>query len=152
MSDIEQFYPKSQTEWRQWLQENHLSKSSVWLIFYKKKAAQPTISWSKINKAKVEQLIACGKMMEAGHNIILTAKQNGSWSILDDVEELIIPKDLEKAFKRKPGSKDYFTSLSKSVKKMMLQWIALAKQEETRQKRINEIAESASQKLKPKQF
>lgn len=190
MSDIEQFYPKSQTEWRQWLQENHVSKSSVWLIFYKKKSEQPTISWSeavdealcfgwidsvkkklddersiqffskrkpngtwsKINKAKVEQLIASGKMMEAGHNIIVIAKQNGSWSILDEVEELIIPKDLEKEFKKKPGSKDYFLSLSKSVKKMMLQWIVLAKQEETRQKRINEIAELASQKLKPKQF
>jgi uncharacterized protein YdeI (YjbR/CyaY-like superfamily) len=190
MSDIEQFYPKSQTEWRQWLHENHLSKTSVWLIFYKKKSEQPTISWSeavdealcfgwidsvkkkldedrsiqffskrkpngtwsKINKAKVDELIASGKMMEAGYNIILTAKQNGSWSILDEVEELIIPKDLEKEFKRKPGSKDYFLSLSKSVKKMMLQWIVLAKQDATRQKRINEIVEMASQKLKPKQF
>lgn len=190
MPDIEHFYPKSQTEWRQWLKENHLSKPSVWLIFYKKKSKQPTISWSeavdealcfgwidsvkkklddersiqffskrkpngtwsKINKAKVEQLIASGKMMEAGHHVILTAKQNGSWSILDDVEELIIPKDLEKEFKKNPGSKDYFLSLSKSVKKMMLQWIVMAKQDVTRQKRINEIAEMASQKLKPKQF
>jgi len=34
----------------------------------------------------------------------------------------------------------------------MLQWIALAKQQETKQKRINEIVECAGQKLKPKQF
>jgi uncharacterized protein YdeI (YjbR/CyaY-like superfamily) len=91
-------------------------------------------------------------MMPAGHDSILKAQQNGSWSILDDVEELIIPTDLEKAFKMLPGSRDYFLSLSKSVRKMMLQWIVLAKQQETRQKRINEIVELANQKLKPKQF
>jgi len=34
----------------------------------------------------------------------------------------------------------------------MLQWIALAKQEETKQRRINEIAELASKNMKPKQF
>ena len=91
-------------------------------------------------------------MTKAGHDVILSAKQNGSWTILDDVEELIIPKDLEKEFKSKPGSKDFFLSLSKSVKKGMLQWIVLAKQPATRQKRIAEIATLASQKLKPKQF
>jgi hypothetical protein len=26
------FYPKSQAEWRKWLQENHLSKQAVWLV------------------------------------------------------------------------------------------------------------------------
>lgn len=73
-------------------------------------------------------------------------------AILDDVEELIIPKDLAKEFKIQLGSKAYFLSLSKSVKKAILQWLVLAKRPETRQKRISEIAELAAQKLKPKQF
>jgi uncharacterized protein YdeI (YjbR/CyaY-like superfamily) len=39
--------------------------------------------------------------------------------------------------------------LSKSGKKMILQWIVLARRPETRQKRIAEIAENAGRNLKP---
>ncbi len=109
-------------------------------------------TWSKINKEKVRQLTDEGRMTKAGFDSIETAKQNGSWIILDDVEELKIPKDLAKEFKSQPGSKDYFLSLSKSAKKSILQWLVLAKRPETRQRRIDEIAELAAQKLKPKQF
>ncbi|WP_217603410.1 YdeI family protein [Chitinophaga sp. GbtcB8] len=113
---------------------------------------KPKSVWSKINKEKVQRLISEGLMTAAGYECIETAKKNGSWIILDDVEKLKIPKDLASGFKSKSGSKDYFMSLSRSVKKSILQWLVLAKRPETRQKRINEIAELASQKLKPKQF
>jgi len=187
---IETFCPASRTEWRQWLKKNHQSKQSIWLVYYKKKSDQPTLTyneavdealcfgwidstrksldeetfmqffckrkptsvWSKINKGKVLRLIDEGLMTKAGLESIETAKQNGSWIILDEVEELKIPLDLEKAFKTQRGSKDYFLSLSKSVRKMLLQWLVLAKRHETRQKRISEIAEHAAQKQKPKQF
>jgi uncharacterized protein YdeI (YjbR/CyaY-like superfamily) len=113
---------------------------------------KPNSVWSKINKGKVQRLIDEELMMQAGYESIETAKQNGSWTILDDVEELIIPKDLETAFKKKPGSKAFFLSLSKSVRKSILQWLVLAKRPETRHKRIDDIAALAAQKLKPKQF
>ena len=113
---------------------------------------KPNSTWSKINKQKVQHLAEAGLMTEAGYKCIEIAKQNGSWTILDEVEELIMPKDLDDQFETRPGSKDFFLGLSKSVKKSILQWIAFAKRPETRQKRINEIAELASQKLKPKQF
>lgn len=113
---------------------------------------KPNSTWSKINKAKVQLLIDKGLMMQAGYESIELAKQNGSWTVLDGVEELTIPEDLAKAFKTRPGSQDFFLSLSRSVKKGMLQWLVLAKQQTTRQKRISEIAELAAKKLKPKQF
>jgi uncharacterized protein YdeI (YjbR/CyaY-like superfamily) len=188
--DIDTFYPTSQQAWRSWLQENHRSKQSVWLVCYKKKANIPTVlwsdavdeaicfgwidskritidddkfmqfftkrkpngTWSKVNKEKIKQLIYQGLMTEAGLECIEKAKQNGSWTVLDEVEELIIPMDLESAFDAKTGSKEFFLGLSKSVRKSILQWIVLAKQAETRQKRMNEVAEMASQNLKPKQF
>jgi uncharacterized protein YdeI (YjbR/CyaY-like superfamily) len=118
--------------------------------FFSKRKAVST--WSKVNKEKIERLIDEKKMTGAGLQSIALAKQNGSWTILDEVEELIIPKDLEQAFKANPGSKTFFLSLSKSVKKMILSWVVLAKQPETRKKRIIEIAERAGLKLKPKQF
>lgn len=113
---------------------------------------KPKGTWSKINKEKIKQLIDEGLMMPTGYESIEKAKQNGSWTILDEVEELLIPDDLEREFETKAGSKDFFQGLSKSIRKAILQWIVLAKQQETRQKRINEIAELAAQKLKPKQF
>lgn len=116
--------------------------------FFSKRKAQGT--WSKINKVKVERLMAEGLMADAGLKMIEIAKQNGSWTILDEVEELIIPKDLETAFSAHPNSKDFFLSLNKTRKKMILQWIVLAKRSETREKRISEIAELASQELTPK--
>lgn len=190
MNETEVFYPTNLTAWRKWLAKNHLSKQSVWLVFYSKSSRKKSITWSeavdialcfgwidskkikidhetshqffskrkshstwsKINKEKVQQLIESGQMTPAGYESIETAKQNGSWTILDEVEELVIPKDLDKAFKKYKGSKDYFLSLSKSVRKIMLSWIVLAKRTETRQKRIDEIAKSAGQKQKPKQL
>lgn len=126
-----------------------IDEESFVQFFCKRK---PTSNWSKINKVKVQRLIEEGLMAEAGYKSIDVAKENGSWFILDDVEELIIPKDLGEAFQSQPGSEDYFSSLSKSVKKMILRWLVLAKRPETRQKRIAEVAELAAQKLKPKQF
>ena len=113
---------------------------------------KPRSVWSKINKGKVEQLISQGRMTPAGHAAIETAKANGSWAVLDDVEALKIPKDLRLEFKSRPGSQIFFASLSRSVRKSMLQWLAMAKRPETRQKRISEIATLAAIGLKPKPF
>jgi uncharacterized protein YdeI (YjbR/CyaY-like superfamily) len=100
---------------------------------------KPAGTWSKINKEKIKQLIDKGLMTPAGLDCIEKAKQNGSWTILDEVEELIIPKDLEKAFRQQPGSKKHFLSLSKSVRKSLLHQLVLAKRPETREKRIGMI-------------
>lgn len=118
-------------------------------FFSKRKPKSP---WSKINKAKIEKLIAEGRMTQAGLDCIEKAKQNGSWTILDEVEELVVPEDFAKALEANSIAKEYFHGLSKSVRKHMLTWIAFAKQAETREKRINEIAVCASEKKKPKQF
>jgi uncharacterized protein YdeI (YjbR/CyaY-like superfamily) len=188
--ELETFYPKSRNEWREWLQDNHDKKQSIWLIYFKKKSNIPTVSysdavdealcfgwidskskpvdeekfmqffskrkansvWSKINKEKIDRLTKEGLMTKAGFEIIETAKQNGYWTILDDAEALIIPADLEEEFQRRQNAKEYFMSLSRSDKRNILQWLTLAKRQETRQKRITEIAELASQNLKPKQF
>ncbi len=117
--------------------------------FSKRKAKS---NWSKINKDKVKALITQGLMEKAGYYSIEVAKENGSWAILDDIEALKLPTDLTEAFTQHKGSIEYFTSLSKSVKKVLLYWVVSAKRDETRQKRIKEIAENASKSLKPEQF
>lgn len=126
-----------------------IDKHSFRQLFSRRK---PNGTWSKINKEKVERLISEGLMTEAGYKSISIAKQNGSWTLLDSVEELQIPADLDKALRQYTGAEAYFTGLSKSVKKMLLQWIVLARRPETRQKRIDEIAVHAARSEKPKLF
>ncbi len=188
--EVETFCPDSKKHWREWLQKNHRSAQSIWLVFYKVSSGKATLgwgeavdealcfgwidslkktldeeryiqffskrkpksTWSKINKDKVEQLISEGLMTSAGLQCIDIAKQNGSWVFLDQVEALTIPADLEEAFAPNPGSKDYYLSLSKSSKKIILYWIVSAKRSETRQKRIAETVEAASRRMKPKPF
>ena len=111
---------------------------------------KPHSTWSKVNKTHVQRLIAEGLMTAAGYQSIEIAKQNGSWTILDSVEELIIPDDLEAAFATHPTAKDFFLRLSKSARKVLLQGLVLAKRPETRQKRITELLALADQKQKPR--
>lgn len=113
---------------------------------------KPKSTWSKINKQKIEKLIVENRISEAGLAVIKTAKENGSWEILDSIEELIIPDDLLQALSEKESAIEFFQSLSKSVKKMMLYWVISAKRPETRQKRILEIVQATEQKEKLKQF
>ena len=117
--------------------------------FCKRKAKS---NWSKINKDKVAALIDEGLMTTAGYKSIATAKENGSWILLDEVEALVVPEDLKDEFAKHEGAMDYFDSLSKSLKKMLLHWLVSAKRKETRQKRIIEITESASVQMMPKHF
>jgi uncharacterized protein YdeI (YjbR/CyaY-like superfamily) len=113
---------------------------------------KPNSTWSRVNKLKIERLLAEGLMAEAGLQCIEVAKQNGSWIILDDVENLVIPQVLETAFAKYKNAKINFEAFSKSDKRNMLQWIKLAKREETIAKRAEEIAELAEQGCKPKPF
>jgi uncharacterized protein YdeI (YjbR/CyaY-like superfamily) len=77
-------------------------------------------TWSKVNKAKIQRLAEAGLMTQAGFNSVETAKLNGSWTILDEVEELIIPEDLDREFQNRPSSKSYFLSLSMSDRRNIL--------------------------------
>ncbi|WP_339608101.1 YdeI/OmpD-associated family protein [uncultured Roseivirga sp.] len=188
--ETETYYPKSRTDWRKWLEKNHESEQSVWLVHFKSSTKvasltwseavdealcfgwidstrktieeerymqyfskrKPNSMWSKINKEKVDQLIQNNQMTQAGLASVEIAKQNGSWTFLDEVEALVIPEDLAAALADHEGAIDYFDGLSKSAKKILLHWIISAKRPETRQKRVLEIAENASENLKPKQF
>ncbi len=114
--------------------------------FTKRKAKS---NWSKVNKDKVRSLIDQGLMREAGYKSIEIAKENGSWTTLDGVEALIIPEDLKEELAKSQKAEDYFKTLSNSTKKMLLYWVVSAKRDETRQKRIIEIAANATREVLP---
>ena len=78
-------------------------------------------------------------MHESGFAAINVAKENGSWTALDDVENGIIPEDLKIAFDKKPKAYRNYKAFTKGQRKSYLFWLNQAKRAETRQKRIEEI-------------
>lgn len=128
---------------------NPVDEEKYYLFFCKRK---PKSVWSKVNKKKVESLIASGKMTPAGLALIKKAKENGYWSVLDSAEALEIPPQLKAAFQLNKEVEMFFVGLSRTDKRNILQWLALAKRPETLQKRIGEIIECGINGLKPKPF
>ena len=93
-----------------WIDSTRKSRDEdSYIQFFTKR--KPNSVWSKINKEKIKRLNDEGLMTSAGLKCVEIAKQNGSWTILDCVEELIIPDDLEQAFIQFPASKEYYFCL-----------------------------------------
>lgn len=99
----------------------------------------PKSVWSALNKKHIKELTQDNLMHDSGLNAIKTAKQNGSWSALDDVENEVIPQDLQEAFYKNPKAFENYQNFAPSYRKGYLYWINQAKRENTREKRISEI-------------
>jgi uncharacterized protein YdeI (YjbR/CyaY-like superfamily) len=110
---------------------------------------KPKSVWSKLNKKYIEELIEQGLMTEAGLEKIEAAKQDGSWSTLDESEALIVPVDLKQALAANEIANITFEAFSDSSKKNILFWIGSAKRLETRLKRIEQTIRSAVQNKSP---
>ena len=112
----------------------------------------PQSPWSRINKQRVERLTEQGLMMEAGLAKIEAARQNGAWNQYDDIEDLIIPDDLQTALDANPAAQTNFAAFPPSSKKTILWWIASAKRPQTRAKRIDETVTLAAQNIKANHY
>jgi len=105
---------------------------------------KPRSGWAATNKARVERLIAAGRMAPAGLAAIERARANGSWELLDSVERLEVPADLDAALATLPSAAVNFAAFPPSARKQLLGWVAFAIRPETRAARIHQIAEAAA--------
>ncbi|MFC4219840.1 YdeI/OmpD-associated family protein [Flagellimonas marina] len=109
---------------------------------------KPTSVWSKVNKNHIKELKSNGLMHKSGLEAIKVAKKNGSWEALDDVENGVVPKELQKALKANKTALENFENFTHGQRKSYLYWLNQAKREETRQKRVQEIVDLAAQNVK----
>jgi uncharacterized protein YdeI (YjbR/CyaY-like superfamily) len=73
-----------------WIDSKAQKIDSVsWRQFFSKR--KPKSVWSKSNKERIARLLEEGRITEAGFKAIKAAKENGSWDLLTEVEELKIP-------------------------------------------------------------
>jgi uncharacterized protein YdeI (YjbR/CyaY-like superfamily) len=112
----------------------------------------PKSNWSRVNKAKVERLVADDLMTSAGLAMIDLAKKTGTWTALDDVENGVIPDDLQAKLDKFPTAKAHFDAFPRSAKRGILEWLLNAKQLETRTKRIEEIVTLAEKNERANQY
>jgi uncharacterized protein YdeI (YjbR/CyaY-like superfamily) len=112
----------------------------------------PKSNWSALNKTRVEKLTAQELIYPAGQKMIDLAKQTGTWDALNDVDNLLIPNDLQEALATLPDATTHFEAFPRSVKRGILEWIMNAKTSETRTKRIVETATLAGQNIRANQY
>ena len=94
-------------------------------------------AWSKINRAKVEALIAAGTMEAPGLAEVERAKRDGRWGrAYDGARSSSVPADLIAAFARNARARAFFETLDGANRYAILYRVQMAKKPETRAERI----------------
>ena len=107
--------------------------------------------WSRSNKLRVAELEAAGRIEPPGRAVIEAAKASGSWTALDDVENLTEPDDLRAALDANPAARQHWDAFPRSAKRAILEWLTNAKRRETRTKRIHETVTLAADNIRAHQ-
>jgi uncharacterized protein YdeI (YjbR/CyaY-like superfamily) len=108
---------------------------------------KPGGTWARSNKERIERLTAQGRMTPLGLAAVEVAKADESWGALDDVEDLRVPDDLERALAL--GGDDVqakWEAQSASQRRLALFWLSTAKRPETRERRVIEIVRAARER------
>ena len=110
---------------------------------------KPRSGWAATNKARVERLVAEGRMAPAGLRAIEAAKANGSWTILDGPTRGDVPDDLGAALDARPPARETWNAYPRSLRQQQLEQIAFARRPETRARRIAVLVERAGRGERP---
>jgi uncharacterized protein YdeI (YjbR/CyaY-like superfamily) len=113
---------------------------------------KPGSGWSKVNKTRLERLLAEGWVAASGLAAIELAKQNGTWTKLDGVDALTIPDDLAAALAGYNNASVHFAAFPPSARRGILEWIVQAKRPETRAARVEETALLADRNQRANQW
>jgi len=114
-------------------------RSMLW--FTRRRAGSP---WSGTNKERAARLEAAGRMAAPGLAAIEAAQADGSWTVLDDVENLVVPDDLAAALDAHPGAHAHWDAFRPAARRAILRWLLDAKRPTTRDARIEETARLAA--------
>ncbi len=119
---------------------NTLDDDRTMLYFARRKRGS---GWARTNKARVAALEEAGLMTDAGRRVVEAAKADGSWTLLDDVENLVVPPDLAAALDGVPDARRHWEAFPPSARRGILEWIVQARRPATRAQRIEETARLA---------
>ncbi len=121
--------------------KKRLDEDRTMLYFARRR---PGSGWARTNKARIARLESDGRLLPAGQEVVDRARADGSWTLLDAVEELVVPDDLAAAFERHKGASAHWERFPASTRKQLLWWIVQAKRPATRAERVEETARRAA--------
>jgi uncharacterized protein YdeI (YjbR/CyaY-like superfamily) len=100
---------------------------------------RPRSTWSKINREKVKELTAAGRMRPAGLAEVERAKADGRWdAAYDSPSRASVPEDLARALDG-AGLRDAFAALDAQNRYVILHGVQTARTPETRARRIEKF-------------
>lgn len=109
-----------------------------WLIRFTPR--QPTSKWSEINRARVQELAALGRMRPAGLKEIERARKDGRWDAAYAAQSTAqVPDDLARALAKSKKAKAFFETLDGKNRFAILYRVQSAKKPETRAARIEKF-------------
>lgn len=98
---------------------------------------RPGSKWSMVNRRKVAELEAQGRMKPAGLREVEAAKRDGRWErAYPSPQEMTVPEDLQRKLDEHPRAAAFFAGLDSRNRYAILYRIHDAKRPETRARRI----------------
>ena len=97
-------------------------------------------AWAKTYIQRAERLESEGRMQESGRAAIQQAKASGRYDSMAEVDDLIEPEALMSAL-RAGKATTWWNSAAQSYRRNILRWIAKAKRDSTKEKRIANVVE-----------
>ncbi len=113
---------------------------------------RPKSVWSQVNCAKATELIAAGRMREAGLRQVEAAKADGRWDAAYASQRAIeVPPDFQAELDAHPTAQAFFATLNSANRYAFLWRIHTAKKPDTRANRIRQFIEmlERGEKLHP---
>ena len=109
-----------------------------------------TSLWSELNKKRARKMIKTSRMTDAGRIKIEEAKKNGRWDKANSASrQHEMPPELEEALKANKTAWENFNNFAPSYRNIYAGWVASAKRQETREKRIKEVVKRSARNEKP---
>jgi len=105
---------------------------------------KPGSNWSRLNKQRIDRLSAAGLMLPAGLAVVEAARLDGSWTALDQVEDLVEPAALRTALDERPDARRAWDQFPRSTRRAILEWIGNARTPATRERRIAMTVDEAA--------
>ena len=100
--------------------------------------------WSAVNIATVERLTAAGQMHPAGLAAFERRRPERSGIYAYETRELALPADYEARIAEQPRAARFLAAATPSYRKIAVNWVLTAKQEATREKRLDQLIEDSA--------
>jgi uncharacterized protein YdeI (YjbR/CyaY-like superfamily) len=108
-----------------------------WLVRFTPRKARS--KWSQVNRKRAGELLAEGRMREAGLAQIEAARADGRWAAAyAPASRATVPADLQHALDANPAAAKFFATLKGANRYAILYRIASVKRPETRARKIAE--------------